>query len=70
MPRYARIQPLQSAAVCFSIADWYVSAKDNGAYYYYNPEAGKNYQQTMIDVKAYAESVGLPYQYTLLDSWW
>ena len=69
MPRYARIQPLRSASVCFSIADRCLR-KDNGAFYYYNPEAGKNYQQTMIDVKAYAESVGLPYQYTLLDSWW
>ena len=26
--------------------------------------------QTLIDVKKYAESVGIPYKYILLDSWW
>ena len=45
-------------------------ATDNGAFYYYNPEPGKTYQQTMVDVKAYADNVGLPYHYTILDSWW
>lgn len=45
-------------------------ATDNGAFYYYNPEPGENYQQTMVDVKTYADSVRIPYHYTLLDSWW
>lgn len=43
---------------------------DNGAYYYYHTEAGKNYEETIIDVRADAEHRGLPYKYVLLDSWW
>lgn len=43
---------------------------DNGAFYYYNTETGKNYQETLIDVKNYADSAGIPYRYVLLDSWW
>lgn len=43
---------------------------DNGAYYYYNTVPGLNYEETMISVKKYADEVGLPYRYVLLDSWW
>lgn len=43
---------------------------DNGAYYYYNTEPGEDYEQTLVAVKAYADKVGLPYKYVLLDSWW
>lgn len=43
---------------------------DNGAYYYGHTEAGKNYQQTILDMKAYSEKLSLPYKYALLDSWW
>eukprot|EP01084_Bolivina_argentea_P143819 252495_1 len=43
---------------------------DNGAYYYYYTEPGKNYQQTMIDISNYHKSVGLPTKWVLLDSWW
>ena len=43
---------------------------DNGAYYYYNPETGKTYDQTLLDVHAYAERVGIPYKHVQLDSWW
>jgi hypothetical protein len=43
---------------------------DNGAFYYYNTELGKNYEDTMIDVSEYAKSVGLPYKWWLADSWW
>merc|ERR1712079_510730 len=35
---------------------------DNGAYYYYKTEPGKNYQQTIIDVKAYADKEKIPYK--------
>ena len=41
---------------------------DNGAYYYYQTEAGSTYEQTMIDVARYAKKVGLPYRYWLADS--
>eukprot|EP01060_Flectonema_neradi_P022739 TRINITY_DN3096_c3_g1_i1.p1 TRINITY_DN3096_c3_g1~~TRINITY_DN3096_c3_g1_i1.p1 ORF type:complete len:744 (+),score=133.13 TRINITY_DN3096_c3_g1_i1:75-2306(+) len=43
---------------------------DNGAWYYYNTEEGKNYQQTIKDIKKYSESAELPYKYWLMDSWW
>ena len=36
---------------------------DNGAFYYYTTEAGKNYEDTMLDVAAYAKTAGIPYQY-------
>ncbi|XP_078674668.1 uncharacterized protein LOC144912809 [Branchiostoma floridae x Branchiostoma belcheri] len=43
---------------------------DNGAYYYYHTEPGKNYEDTMVDAMAYAKEVGIPYRYLQLDSWW
>ena len=43
---------------------------DNGAFYYRGPERGKTYEQTLLDVHAYAESAHIPYAYVLLDSWW
>ena len=43
---------------------------DHGAWYYYNTEEGKNYQETIKDIKAYSDKVGLPYKYWLMDSWW
>eukprot|EP00052_Salpingoeca_macrocollata_P034590 m.12039 g.12039 ORF g.12039 m.12039 type:complete len:746 (-) comp6683_c0_seq1:50-2287(-) len=43
---------------------------DNGAYYYYQTEPNKNYEDTLIDVYNYAKAQGIPYRYILLDSWW
>ncbi|XP_055899049.1 uncharacterized protein LOC106054416 [Biomphalaria glabrata] len=43
---------------------------DNGAYYYYNPEKGKNYETTILDVMNYVNSENIPFQYTQYDSWW
>ncbi len=43
---------------------------DNGAYYYYNTEKGKNYEDTMVAVREQHKKVGLPYGYYELDSWW
>jgi hypothetical protein len=43
---------------------------DNGAYYYYTTEAGKNYEETMIDVANQAKKDNIPYRYWLADSWW
>eukprot|EP01060_Flectonema_neradi_P022193 TRINITY_DN3046_c2_g1_i1.p1 TRINITY_DN3046_c2_g1~~TRINITY_DN3046_c2_g1_i1.p1 ORF type:complete len:565 (+),score=113.29 TRINITY_DN3046_c2_g1_i1:50-1696(+) len=43
---------------------------DNGAYYYYNTEPNKNYQQTLIDIKAYTEEANIPIHHWLMDSWW
>ena len=45
-------------------------ATDNGAYYYYNPIPGKNYEDTMLDVIKYYRDSGLPLSYLQLDSWW
>ena len=43
---------------------------DNGAYYYYNTIPGMNYQDTLVAIKDYANSAGIPYRYWILDSWW
>ncbi|XP_071835064.1 uncharacterized protein [Apostichopus japonicus] len=43
---------------------------DGGAFYYYNTEPNKTYEQTMIDVKAEADRLFVPYKYYQLDSWW
>jgi hypothetical protein len=43
---------------------------DNGAFYYGHTEPRKNYQETIMDIKAYADQEQIPYQYILLDSWW
>lgn len=43
---------------------------DNGAYYYYLTEQGKNYEQTMLDIATYAAQESIPYRWLLLDSWW
>jgi hypothetical protein len=29
-----------------------------------------DYEQTLLAVRRYADEVGLPYRYVLLDSWW
>lgn len=43
---------------------------DDGAYYYYNPEAGKTFDQTLKDVYDYAKREKIPYRYLQIDSWW
>ncbi|VDI03306.1 Hypothetical predicted protein [Mytilus galloprovincialis] len=43
---------------------------DNGAFYYYNPEKNKTYEQTMLDVKQNSVEQHIPYRYLQLDSWW
>ncbi|KAK2183903.1 hypothetical protein NP493_292g00003 [Ridgeia piscesae] len=42
---------------------------DNGAYYYYHTEKNKTYEQTILDVKVYADMLKLPYRYVQFDSW-
>ena len=49
---------------------WLGYNTDNGAYYYYQTEPGKTYQQTLIDVWLDAQSRSIPYSTVLLDSWW
>ena len=36
-----------------------------GAYYYYNTEYNKSYEQTMLDAKAYADQAKIPLQVVL-----
>lgn len=43
---------------------------DNGAYYYYNTEGSKNYEQTILDVRDYINKMNIPYRYFQYDSWW
>ena len=42
---------------------------DNGAYYYYNTEPGKNYEDTILDLKAYTVEAKIPVRWILYDSW-
>ncbi len=30
----------------------------------------QDYEQTLVAVKAYADSLSVPFKYVLLDSWW
>jgi hypothetical protein len=43
---------------------------NNGAFYYYNTEPGKNYETTMLDVVQHLKSERIPVGYLQLDSWW
>eukprot|EP00054_Salpingoeca_dolichothecata_P012674 m.70327 g.70327 ORF g.70327 m.70327 type:complete len:763 (+) comp20068_c0_seq1:336-2624(+) len=43
---------------------------DNGAFYYYDNMPYPNYEDALIAVKNYSDSVGIPYKWILLDSWW
>jgi len=43
---------------------------DNGAYYYYYTEPNKTYEDTILDIHAYAAEAGIPYRHWLADSWW
>eukprot|EP00038_Savillea_parva_P003881 m.131333 g.131333 ORF g.131333 m.131333 type:complete len:864 (-) comp11310_c0_seq2:981-3572(-) len=49
---------------------WLGYSTDNGAYYYYQTEPNKNYEDTLLDVYNYATQEKIPYKYVLLDSWW
>jgi hypothetical protein len=43
---------------------------DNGAAYYYNYDAGKGYDGTLLGVRDDFARMGLPLGYLQLDSWW
>lgn len=47
-----------------------LNGRISGAYYYYITEPGLSYEQTLIDVNAYAAANAIPYSYFQLDSWW
>ena len=38
-----------------------------GAYYYYRPEVNKTLEETLIDVKLYANKEGIPYRWVMDD---
>ena len=42
----------------------------NGAYYYYNPEPNKTYQDTMIDLVNQFRALKVPIRFLQYDSWW
>lgn len=42
---------------------------DNGAFYYYNTEKDKNYEETILDLKAYTVKEKVPVKWILYDSW-
>ncbi len=43
---------------------------DNGAAYFYSTIPGMNYQETLLEMKAEAGRLGIPYGYFQIDSWW
>ena len=61
----------KSRAVTLSdLTNHYIGySTDNGAYYYYNQEPGKNYQDTMLDVHTYLRELNIPIRYSWMDSW-
>ena len=46
------------------------SPSQDGAYYYYQQEPNKTYEDTLLDVYDYAQQENIPFRYILLDSWW
>jgi hypothetical protein len=58
--------PSDNTVVLGKFGGWF----DNGSYYSYKTETGKNYETTIKDVKAYYEGQGIPVAYVQLDSWW
>ncbi|KAK7098683.1 uncharacterized protein [Littorina saxatilis] len=42
---------------------------DAGAYYYVKPEPNKTYEQTILDLKAFADLLGIPFRYIQYDAW-
>lgn len=70
----AMLKAYSKDAAAARAADYSLShlgySTDNGAFYYRGPEHGKNYEDTVLDVHAYAAKTGIPYRYILLDSWW
>lgn len=42
----------------------------SGAFYYYQKERNKTYEETVLDVVKYATTAGIPYRYLQYDSWW
>jgi len=43
---------------------------DNGAYYYYRTEPGKNYERTLLELGDYIKRERIPVRHIQLDSWW
>jgi hypothetical protein len=43
---------------------------DNGAYYYYRTEPGKNYEATLLELGKYLKTENIPVRHLQLDSWW
>lgn len=43
---------------------------DNGAYYYYRTEPGKNYETTLLEMAGYLKNESIPVRLLQLDSWW
>lgn len=42
---------------------------DNGAYYYYNPIAGKDYEDTFLDLDQFFTANNLPIRYMNVSSY-
>ena len=67
LARGGKTRTLPEADLIVSTLGWW---SDNGAYYYYLSEPGKNMQETVVDALAYWDSLNLPTQHVMYDSWW
>eukprot|EP00475_Leptophrys_vorax_P030484 TRINITY_DN4571_c0_g1_i1.p1 TRINITY_DN4571_c0_g1~~TRINITY_DN4571_c0_g1_i1.p1 ORF type:complete len:776 (+),score=200.17 TRINITY_DN4571_c0_g1_i1:255-2330(+) len=67
LAKYENTRPMREADPTLSYLGY---STDNGAYYYYHTETGLNYEDTLLAVKKYSDSLNLPFRYVLLDSWW
>ena len=54
----------------YSSTAGYFYSPEGGEGYWPNVIPGKNYEETMLDVYAFAQKEKIPYRSILLDSWW
>ncbi|XP_039254962.2 uncharacterized protein LOC120331863 [Styela clava] len=65
--RYGKTRMHRQNDMTISYLGYYT---DNGAFYYYNTEVNKTYEQTILDVTTAAKTYGIPFRYVQYDSWW
>jgi hypothetical protein len=69
LAKYHKTRVLPSASTVLA----YLGYSTTG-FYFYSPldfnQSNGNYEQTMLDFNDYSKSIGIPYRYYLLDSWW
>lgn len=67
MALQGKVRPPNDADVSLNTLGYWT---DHGAYYYYNTEPTKSYEDTLLAVKDDFRQRGIPLGYMQLDSWW